>query len=152
MAKRGKRVFIVRSRYAKGDTVFQKGMKTPLTVTAVCISIGYETDDDRFFSDGELRLAPFNSRHKEKEKMQLTNAQIGDLIDALQIAARARRAHLYTKFSVVAIKDRGRHLELNEKEKYVEWITQIRRYYALRRYLLQVERSNLKSFPKLKRS
>jgi hypothetical protein len=152
---RGKRVFTVRSRFAKDDVVFQKGVSVPLTVTGISISIGYETDDDRFFSADELRLAPRNYRgkapeQKKEKEMLLTYGQIGDLIDALQFAVRARQEYLRTKFSLLALKDRGRHLEPNEKEKYVEWTAQIRRYRNLRRYLLQAEeKANL---PKRKRS
>ena len=57
--KRGKRVFTVRSRFAKGDTVYQKGASIPLKVTRVAIALpGYETSDGRFFSEDELGAVP----------------------------------------------------------------------------------------------
>ncbi len=57
--KRGKRVFTVRSRFAKGDRVYQKGTGIPLMVERVAIALpGYETSDGRFFSEDELRARP----------------------------------------------------------------------------------------------
>ena len=69
--------------------------------------------------------------------MQLTNAQIGDLVDALRFAVMDRQLYLCTHFSRVCIKDRGRGLTGADKTKYDECIAQIKRYRALRRYLLQ---------------
>jgi hypothetical protein len=78
--------------------------------------------------------------------MRLTNAEIGDLIDALLIATDARRSELRCYFSEIARKDRGRKLEPDDKEKYDEWTAQIRRYPQLRKKLLCIEGKNLAAF------
>ena len=75
-----------------------------------------------------------------------TNAERGDLIDALQLAIKQLKTTLRANFSALVFKDRGRGLDDSQREDWVEWRAQIYRYRKLRQQLLSEERESLARF------
>lgn len=73
--------------------------------------------------------------------MELSNRDIGNIIDALQFAIEERRTWLAANFSRNCILDKGALLDKKRKQIFDECLAQIKWYADLRRRLLKWEAS-----------